>query len=128
MIRINLLYREKKKVRRVDRGQQSVALGAMGILAVGGLLGFFVVLPKQAEVEELAAKNRRLEKENKDLESSPAIMNLEAMRRQVARNIPLGDVPDDADCAKVAIMLASDYCRVVTGACLDVNGGEFLPV
>jgi NAD(P)-dependent dehydrogenase (short-subunit alcohol dehydrogenase family) len=46
----------------------------------------------------------------------------------VTRNIPLGVIPDDGDCAKAAIFLASDYASVVTGAALDVNGGEYMPV
>ncbi len=50
-----------------------------------------------------------------------------AQRAAVAQNIPLGDIPDDADCAKAAIFLGSDYACAVTGAALDVNGGEFLP-
>jgi len=53
---------------------------------------------------------------------------VEAVRKQIAANIPLGDIPDDADCAKVAIFLASDYSRAMSGACVDVNGGEYLPV
>ena len=53
---------------------------------------------------------------------------VEALRKEIGRNIPLGDIPDDADCAKVAIFLASDYSRAMTGACVDVNGGEYLPV
>jgi len=53
---------------------------------------------------------------------------VEALRKQIGRGIPLGDIPDDADCAKVAIFLASDYSRAMTGACVDVNGGEFLPL
>ena len=53
---------------------------------------------------------------------------VEAVRRQIAANIPLGDIPDDADCAKVAIFLASDYSCAMSGACVDVNGGEYLPV
>jgi len=52
---------------------------------------------------------------------------VEAMRKAVARNIPLGDIPEDGDCAKAVIFLASDYACAVTGACLDVNGGEFMP-
>ena len=28
----------------------------------------------------------------------------------------------------VAIFLASDYSRAMSGACVDVNGGEYLPV
>jgi NAD(P)-dependent dehydrogenase (short-subunit alcohol dehydrogenase family) len=52
---------------------------------------------------------------------------VEALARGVAQHIPLGRIPDDADCAKAALFLASDYACAVTGAALDVNGGEFLP-
>lgn len=52
---------------------------------------------------------------------------VEALRKAVARNIPLGDIPEDGDCAKAVIFLASDYACAITGACLDVNGGEYLP-
>jgi NAD(P)-dependent dehydrogenase (short-subunit alcohol dehydrogenase family) len=52
----------------------------------------------------------------------------EELIAQVTRNIPLGVIPDDGECAKAAIFLASDYASVVTGAALDVNGGEFMPV
>jgi NAD(P)-dependent dehydrogenase (short-subunit alcohol dehydrogenase family) len=45
----------------------------------------------------------------------------------VCANIPLGFIPEDGDCAKAAIFFASDYSRVVTGAALDVNGGEYMP-
>ena len=44
----------------------------------------------------------------------------------VEKNIPLGAIPDDADCAKAAIFLASDYACAITGAALDVNGGEYM--
>lgn len=51
----------------------------------------------------------------------------EVLIGEVAKNIPLGAIPDDADCAKSVIFLASDYSCAVTGAALDVNGGEFIP-
>ena len=51
----------------------------------------------------------------------------DALRAQVAANIALGEIPDDADCAKAALFLASDYASALTGACLDVNGGEYFP-
>ena len=51
----------------------------------------------------------------------------EAMKAEVEKNIPLGAIPDDADCAKAAAMLASDYACIITGACLDANGGEYMP-
>ncbi|HUH37693.1 MAG TPA: SDR family NAD(P)-dependent oxidoreductase [Spongiibacteraceae bacterium] len=44
----------------------------------------------------------------------------------VAKNIPLGAIPEDGDCGKAAIFLASDYSCAMTGACLDVNGGEYM--
>ena len=47
---------------------------------------------------------------------------------EVTRNIPLGVIPDDGECAKAAVFLGSDYSSVVTGAALDVNGGEYMPV
>lgn len=45
---------------------------------------------------------------------------------KVVSNIPIGRIPDDADCANAALFLASDLARVITGATLDVNGGEFM--
>jgi NAD(P)-dependent dehydrogenase (short-subunit alcohol dehydrogenase family) len=51
----------------------------------------------------------------------------EALAAGIAQSIPLGRIPDDAECAKAALFLVSDYARAVTGAALDVNGGEFLP-
>jgi NAD(P)-dependent dehydrogenase (short-subunit alcohol dehydrogenase family) len=50
------------------------------------------------------------------------------MIAEVTKNIPLGVIPDDGECAKAALFLASDYASVVTGAALDVNGGEFMPI
>ena len=45
---------------------------------------------------------------------------------QVAARIPLGKIPTDDDCAKAALFMVSDYARAITGASLDVNGGEFM--
>lgn len=53
--------------------------------------------------------------------------DIEAMKAVIAKNIPLGKIPDDHDCAKAVIFLASDYACAITGAALDVNGGEYLP-
>jgi NAD(P)-dependent dehydrogenase (short-subunit alcohol dehydrogenase family) len=47
---------------------------------------------------------------------------------EVTRSIPLGVIPDDADCARAAVFFGSDYSSVVTGAALDVNGGEYMPI
>jgi len=50
----------------------------------------------------------------------------ETLVAQIAANIPLGRIPPDGDCGKAVLMLLSDYCSEVTGAALDVNGGDFL--
>ncbi|MDB5445543.1 MAG: family oxidoreductase [Phenylobacterium sp.] len=50
------------------------------------------------------------------------------LRAEIAQAIPIGDIPEDGDCAKAVIALASDYFSVVTGACLDLSGGEYLPL
>ena len=49
------------------------------------------------------------------------------VKAEVEKGIPLGRIPEDGDCAKVAIFLASDYSCAMTGAQLDVNGGEYMP-
>ena len=46
----------------------------------------------------------------------------------VTKHIALGVIPDDSDCAKSALFFASDYSKMVTGASLDVNGGEYMPI
>lgn len=51
----------------------------------------------------------------------------EEIIRGITANIPLRQIPDDSDCANAALFLASDLSRVITGANLDCNGGEFMP-
>ena len=53
---------------------------------------------------------------------------VEELIAEVTKNIPLGVIPDDGECAKAALFFASDYASVVTGSALDVNGGEFMPI
>ncbi|TML92232.1 MAG: SDR family oxidoreductase [Actinobacteria bacterium] len=42
----------------------------------------------------------------------------------VAKDIPLGLIPPDDDCANAVVFFVSDLAAVVTGQALDVNGGE----
>ncbi len=42
----------------------------------------------------------------------------------ITSNIPLGIIPEDGDCANAALFLVSDLSKVITGAGIDVNGGE----
>lgn len=52
---------------------------------------------------------------------------VDALKQNVAEGIALGIMPEDRECAKSVLYLLSDYSSVVTGASLDVNGGEFFP-
>lgn len=54
-------------------------------------------------------------------------VDLETVKAEVIRQIPLGRIPTDDECAKAALFFASDLSSVVTGASLDVNGGDFMP-
>ncbi|MCC7515949.1 MAG: SDR family oxidoreductase [Pseudomonadales bacterium] len=51
----------------------------------------------------------------------------EAVKQDIIKNIPMGFIPTDADCAKGCLFLVSDYAKVITGAALDINGGEYMP-
>lgn len=44
----------------------------------------------------------------------------------ITREIPLGVIPPQEDCARTVLMFVSDYTAMVTGALLDVNGGQWM--
>jgi NAD(P)-dependent dehydrogenase (short-subunit alcohol dehydrogenase family) len=43
---------------------------------------------------------------------------------EVAKDIALGLIPPDDDCANAVVFFLSDLAAVITGQALDVNGGE----
>ena len=45
---------------------------------------------------------------------------------EITGRIPLGIIPPEEDCAKSVLYFVSDYSKVVTGASLDVNGGQYM--
>ncbi len=45
---------------------------------------------------------------------------------EIVKDIPIGVIPDDSDCANAALFFASDLAAAVTGANLNCNGGEFM--
>jgi NAD(P)-dependent dehydrogenase (short-subunit alcohol dehydrogenase family) len=53
---------------------------------------------------------------------------VEAIRAQIAQNLPLGDIPEDGDCAKAIVAVASDYFSAMTGGCIDLSAGEYMPL
>jgi NAD(P)-dependent dehydrogenase (short-subunit alcohol dehydrogenase family) len=63
-----------------------------------------------------------------DWQSQSTGRSKEELIAEVAANIPLGGIPDDGECARAALFFGSDYSKVVTGAALDVNGGEYMPI
>ena len=45
---------------------------------------------------------------------------------QITGRIPLGVIPPEDDCARSVLFFLSDYAKVVNGASLDVNGGQYM--
>lgn len=50
----------------------------------------------------------------------------EEVRQGITSRIPLGDIVPDEDVAEVALLMASDRTRGVTGQSILVNGGELM--
>jgi NAD(P)-dependent dehydrogenase (short-subunit alcohol dehydrogenase family) len=50
----------------------------------------------------------------------------EAVKSEITRRIPLGDIVPNEDVAEVALLFASDRTRGITGQALLVNGGEMM--
>ncbi len=45
---------------------------------------------------------------------------------EITDRIPLGIIPPEEDCAKAVLFFLSDFAKVVNGASLDVNGGQYM--
>jgi NAD(P)-dependent dehydrogenase (short-subunit alcohol dehydrogenase family) len=52
--------------------------------------------------------------------------NREELLAEITKDIPIGIIPPEEDCALAVLFLVSDYSKVVTGASLDVNGGHYM--
>jgi Enoyl-(Acyl carrier protein) reductase len=93
--------------RRPDAGQGA---GAHGIRVNSTFMGWMWGPPVEGYVEYAVSSGR----------------SREDVIREITKDIPLGFIPDDADCADAVIFFASDLAKVVTGAELNVNGGEVM--
>lgn len=45
---------------------------------------------------------------------------------EITARIPIGVIPPEEDCAKAVLFMVSDFSKVVSGASLDVNGGQYM--
>ena len=85
-------------------------LGPYGIRVNSTFMGWMWGPPVESYVEYLASLGR----------------SRDEVIAEITKDIPLGIIPDDADCANAVAFLASDLASVITGAELDVNGGEMM--
>lgn len=53
-------------------------------------------------------------------------ITLDQLLDGVRAGIALGVIPPDEECAKGIVMFLSDYAAMITGAGIDINGGEYM--
>ena len=87
--------------------QLAVELSGSGIRVNTALMGWMMGAPLEGYIASLGDQ-------------------AEAFRKQRASEIPVGHIPPDAACAKAVYFLLSDYASEITGAALDVNGGDWV--
>jgi NAD(P)-dependent dehydrogenase (short-subunit alcohol dehydrogenase family) len=88
--------------------QMVTEMSGSGIRFNTALMGWMMGAPLEAHFASLGAEG-------------------EAFRKQRASEVPIGHIPPDKDCAKAIYFLLSDYASEVTGASLDINGGDWYP-
>jgi NAD(P)-dependent dehydrogenase (short-subunit alcohol dehydrogenase family) len=49
------------------------------------------------------------------------------VEQSIANDISLGKIPPGPDCARGVLMLASPWAAAISGAILDINGGDAMP-
>lgn len=89
--------------------QLAVELGGTGIRVNTALMGWMDGAPLQSFFQSMGEGG-------------------DAFRNQRASEIPVGHIPPDSACAKAVYFLLSDYASEITGAALDVNGGDWVAV
>ncbi len=103
-------YASSKGALTVAARMLAKELGAYGIRVNSTFMGWMWGPPVEGYVEFAVSQGQSREEVIAD----------------ITKDIPLGIIPDDADCANAVAFLASDMASVITGAELDVNGGEMM--
>lgn len=88
-------------------------LGSKGIRVNTPAIGWTMSAPARAWLESEAAKG------------GPSVAEAEAA---ISATMALGRVPSDAECARGILVFLLDELSSVTGATLDINGGDYLPL
>jgi NAD(P)-dependent dehydrogenase (short-subunit alcohol dehydrogenase family) len=89
--------------------QLAVELGRYGIRVNQTVMGWMMGAPVQGYIDSMVAAGRK---------ESDVV-------GEITARIPLGRIPPDQDCAKAVLFLLSDQASEITGASLEVNGGEW---
>jgi NAD(P)-dependent dehydrogenase (short-subunit alcohol dehydrogenase family) len=55
-------------------------------------------------------------------------ISVQEIKAGIEKDIPLGRMPEDRECANAVLFLASDLASVIVGASIDVNGGQLLGI
>ncbi len=93
--------------------QLAIELGKYKIRVNSAIMGWMWGAPVESYMTHMAKENGT---------------TLDAMKAGISANIPLGHIPPDQECAKAILVLLSDFTSQVTGAALDINGGEYVPL
>jgi NAD(P)-dependent dehydrogenase (short-subunit alcohol dehydrogenase family) len=88
-------------------------LGQKGIRVNTPAIGWTMSAPARAWLESEAGKG------------GPSVAEAEAA---ISATMALGRVPSDEECARGILIFLLDELSSVTGATLDINGGDYLPL
>ena len=91
--------------------QMALELGRYNIRVNAALMGWMWGVPVENALKGFAEKQG---------------VPLQQMIDGVVAGIPIGRMPPDEECARSVVYFLSDYASVVTGALLNVNGGEYM--
>jgi NAD(P)-dependent dehydrogenase (short-subunit alcohol dehydrogenase family) len=93
--------------------QLAAELGPLNIRVNTPAFGWTISPPAQTWLEQREAEGGQ---------------TVQAAVEEIASGIALRRVPQEVECAHAALAFVSDAMQVVTGATLDINGGEYMPL